>query len=115
EVCRHTAGSCDLPEFCDGTSEACPDNHFLLDGSECAGGAYCYTGMCLTLQQQCVSLCVRGANNTRSTHTHTLTPRLPHTHTHTHTHTHRHTHTHTHTHTQTHTHTLTHTHTHTLT
>ncbi|XP_042563887.1 disintegrin and metalloproteinase domain-containing protein 19 [Clupea harengus] len=61
EVCRPTAGSCDLPEFCDGTSEACPDNHFLLDGSECAGGAYCYTGMCLTLQQQCVSLWGSGA------------------------------------------------------
>ncbi|XP_076143315.1 disintegrin and metalloproteinase domain-containing protein 19-like isoform X2 [Alosa pseudoharengus] len=62
EVCRPAAGSCDLPEFCDGTSEACPDNFFLLDGSACVGGgAYCYTGMCLTLQQQCVSLWGPGA------------------------------------------------------
>ncbi|XP_062404527.1 disintegrin and metalloproteinase domain-containing protein 19 isoform X2 [Sardina pilchardus] len=62
EACRPAAGSCDLPEFCDGASEACPDNFFLLDGSACAGGgAYCYTGMCLTLQQQCVSLWGPGA------------------------------------------------------
>ncbi|XP_063044014.1 LOW QUALITY PROTEIN: disintegrin and metalloproteinase domain-containing protein 19 [Engraulis encrasicolus] len=63
EVCRAVSGSCDLPEFCDGVKEACPDNFFLLDGSSCArGGAYCYTGMCLTLQQQCLSLWGPGAS-----------------------------------------------------
>ncbi|KAL2089126.1 hypothetical protein ACEWY4_016025 [Coilia grayii] len=63
EVCRAAAGSCDLPEFCDGIREGCPDNFFLLDGSTCTGGgAYCYTGMCLTLKQQCVSLWGPGAS-----------------------------------------------------
>uniref|UniRef100_A0A3Q3WIT8 ADAM metallopeptidase domain 19b n=1 Tax=Mola mola TaxID=94237 RepID=A0A3Q3WIT8_MOLML len=56
-LCRAPAGSCDLPEYCDGKSESCPANFYLVDGTLCAGGqAYCYTGMCLTLKQQCQSL-----------------------------------------------------------
>lgn len=56
-MCRPPSGSCDLPEYCDGKSESCPANFFLMDGSSCASGsAYCYTGMCLTLEQQCLSL-----------------------------------------------------------
>ncbi|XP_034070841.1 disintegrin and metalloproteinase domain-containing protein 19 [Gymnodraco acuticeps] len=56
-LCRAPSGSCDLPEYCDGKAESCPANFYLVDGSSCAGGqAYCYTGMCLTLEQQCLSL-----------------------------------------------------------
>ncbi|XP_072519902.1 disintegrin and metalloproteinase domain-containing protein 19 isoform X2 [Salminus brasiliensis] len=56
-LCRPPSGSCDLPEYCDGKSESCPANFYLVDGSPCAHGkAYCYTGMCLTLEQQCLSL-----------------------------------------------------------
>ncbi|XP_051513584.1 disintegrin and metalloproteinase domain-containing protein 19-like isoform X1 [Myxocyprinus asiaticus] len=56
-MCRPPSGSCDLPEYCDGKSESCPANLYLMDGCSCAGGkAYCYTGMCLTLEQQCLSL-----------------------------------------------------------
>ncbi|KAI5105356.1 disintegrin and metalloproteinase domain-containing protein 19, partial [Silurus meridionalis] len=56
-LCRPSSGSCDLPEYCDGKSESCPANFYLMDGSSCAHGiAYCYTGMCLTLEQQCRSL-----------------------------------------------------------
>ncbi|XP_053487076.1 disintegrin and metalloproteinase domain-containing protein 19 [Ictalurus furcatus] len=56
-LCRAPSGSCDLPEYCDGKSESCPANFYLMDGSSCAHGqAYCYTGMCLTLEQQCLSL-----------------------------------------------------------
>ncbi|XP_007234397.2 disintegrin and metalloproteinase domain-containing protein 19 [Astyanax mexicanus] len=56
-LCRPPSGSCDLPEYCDGKSESCPANFYLVDGSLCAHGkAYCYTGMCLTLEQQCLSL-----------------------------------------------------------
>ncbi|XP_060782991.1 disintegrin and metalloproteinase domain-containing protein 19 [Neoarius graeffei] len=56
-LCRASSGSCDLPEYCDGKSESCPANFYLMDGSPCAHGqAYCYTGMCLTLEQQCLSL-----------------------------------------------------------
>ncbi|XP_042275574.1 disintegrin and metalloproteinase domain-containing protein 19 isoform X1 [Thunnus maccoyii] len=56
-LCRAPSGPCDLPEYCDGKAESCPANFYLVDGSSCAGGqAYCYTGMCLTLEQQCRSL-----------------------------------------------------------
>ncbi|XP_010892661.2 disintegrin and metalloproteinase domain-containing protein 19 isoform X1 [Esox lucius] len=56
-LCRAPSGSCDLPEYCDGKVESCPANFYLVDGTSCAGGqAYCYTGMCLTLDQQCQSL-----------------------------------------------------------
>ncbi|XP_065131382.1 disintegrin and metalloproteinase domain-containing protein 19 [Paramisgurnus dabryanus] len=56
-MCRPKSGSCDLPEYCDGKSESCPANFYLMDGTVCEDGkAYCYTGMCLTLEQQCLSL-----------------------------------------------------------
>ncbi|XP_038131108.1 disintegrin and metalloproteinase domain-containing protein 19 isoform X2 [Cyprinodon tularosa] len=64
ELCRATSGLCDLPEFCDGKSESCPANFYLADGTSCAHGrAYCYTGMCLTLEQQCQSLWGRDARS----------------------------------------------------
>ncbi|KAM9357468.1 disintegrin and metalloproteinase domain-containing protein 19 [Symphorus nematophorus] len=56
-LCRAPSGSCDLPEYCDGKAESCPANFYLVDGTSCAAGkAYCYTGMCLTLEQQCRAL-----------------------------------------------------------
>ncbi|XP_053285079.1 disintegrin and metalloproteinase domain-containing protein 19 isoform X2 [Pleuronectes platessa] len=56
-LCRDPSGPCDLAEYCDGKAESCPANFFLVDGTSCSGGqAYCYTGMCLTLEQQCLSL-----------------------------------------------------------
>ncbi|MED6263050.1 hypothetical protein CHARACLAT_000359 [Characodon lateralis] len=62
ELCRATSGLCDLPEYCDGKSESCPANFYLADGTSCAHGrAYCYTGMCLTQEQQCQSLWGRDA------------------------------------------------------
>ncbi|KAJ8406051.1 hypothetical protein AAFF_G00309390 [Aldrovandia affinis] len=62
DLCRSPSGSCDLPEYCDGKSESCPANFYLVDGTSCARGqAYCYTGMCLTLEQQCLSLWGRDA------------------------------------------------------
>nr|XP_015204893.1 PREDICTED: disintegrin and metalloproteinase domain-containing protein 19 isoform X1 [Lepisosteus oculatus] len=61
-LCREPSGQCDLPEYCDGTSEFCPANFYLMDGTSCEGGrAYCYTGMCLTLEQQCLLLWGPGA------------------------------------------------------
>ncbi|KAM9833210.1 disintegrin and metalloproteinase domain-containing protein 19-like isoform 2-T2 [Syngnathus typhle] len=56
-LCRAPSGQCDLAEYCDGKTESCPANFYLVDGTSCADGkAYCYTGMCLTLEQQCRSL-----------------------------------------------------------
>ncbi|XP_013870141.1 disintegrin and metalloproteinase domain-containing protein 19 [Austrofundulus limnaeus] len=57
ELCRAPSGPCDLPEYCDGKTEICPANFYLMDGTSCADGkAYCYTGMCLTLELQCQTL-----------------------------------------------------------
>ena len=56
-MCRGPAGACDLPEYCTGASPYCPSNVYLLDGSSCQSGvAYCYNGMCLTHEQQCLQL-----------------------------------------------------------
>ncbi|KAK5617480.1 hypothetical protein CRENBAI_005517 [Crenichthys baileyi] len=61
-MCRGPAGSCDLPEYCTGASPYCPANVYLLDGSSCQNGkAYCYNGMCLTHEQQCLQLWGYGA------------------------------------------------------
>ncbi len=56
-MCRGAAGACDLPEYCTGGAPYCPSNVYLLDGSLCQHGhAYCYNGMCLTHEQQCLQL-----------------------------------------------------------
>uniref|UniRef100_A0A3B4GH54 Disintegrin and metalloproteinase domain-containing protein 19-like n=1 Tax=Pundamilia nyererei TaxID=303518 RepID=A0A3B4GH54_9CICH len=61
-MCRRPAGACDLPEYCTGASPYCPANVYLLDGSSCQYGmAYCYNGMCLTHEQQCLQLWGYGA------------------------------------------------------
>ncbi|XP_078449229.1 disintegrin and metalloproteinase domain-containing protein 12-like [Lampetra planeri] len=55
--CRDPTNTCDLPEYCNGGSPHCPPNVYLLDGYPCHGKeAYCYNGMCLTHEQQCVTL-----------------------------------------------------------
>ncbi|XP_078267360.1 disintegrin and metalloproteinase domain-containing protein 19 [Rhinoraja longicauda] len=61
-VCRRSSGACDLPEHCSGSSEFCPANFYQMDGASCDGGqAYCYNGMCLTYESQCVLLWGPGA------------------------------------------------------
>ncbi|CAM9392816.1 unnamed protein product [Lampetra fluviatilis] len=61
--CRERMHECDLPELCDGRSARCPDNLYLLDGHPCRGGAaYCYGGLCPTLDAQCASLWGKGAS-----------------------------------------------------
>uniref|UniRef100_A0A8C8S5G8 ADAM metallopeptidase domain 19 n=1 Tax=Pelusios castaneus TaxID=367368 RepID=A0A8C8S5G8_9SAUR len=61
-LCRAPSGPCDLPEHCNGTSPFCPANFYQMDGTPCAGGrAYCYVGICLTHEQQCLELWGPGA------------------------------------------------------
>ncbi|TKS89487.1 Disintegrin and metalloproteinase domain-containing protein 8 [Collichthys lucidus] len=45
-VCRKSASSCDLPEYCTGASEHCPEDSFEMNGKACFNQAqgYCYNG-----------------------------------------------------------------------
>ncbi|XP_062824147.1 disintegrin and metalloproteinase domain-containing protein 20-like [Anolis carolinensis] len=52
-LCREKTGICDLPEYCDGTSELCPEDVHVQDGTLCTDGAYCYCGNCTTRNTQC--------------------------------------------------------------
>ncbi|XP_067323513.1 disintegrin and metalloproteinase domain-containing protein 20-like [Anolis sagrei] len=52
-LCRKETGICDLPEYCNGTSELCPKDVHVQDGASCADGAYCYLGNCTTNNIQC--------------------------------------------------------------
>lgn len=52
--CRSSVSECDLPEYCDGTSELCPVDYFKQDAEKCEGGkAYCYNGSCKSRDDQC--------------------------------------------------------------
>ncbi|XP_062974924.1 disintegrin and metalloproteinase domain-containing protein 20-like [Elgaria multicarinata webbii] len=52
-LCRRQTGVCDLPEYCNGTSEECPEDLYVQDGAPCNDGAYCYHGNCTTHNGQC--------------------------------------------------------------
>ncbi|NWW87001.1 ADAM9 protein, partial [Rhynochetos jubatus] len=56
EVCRESAGWCDLPEYCNGTSERCPADVAKQDGTVCAEDGYCYSGKCQSRTLQCTSI-----------------------------------------------------------
>uniref|UniRef100_A0A8C4Q999 Uncharacterized protein n=1 Tax=Eptatretus burgeri TaxID=7764 RepID=A0A8C4Q999_EPTBU len=52
--CRPSTVECDFPEYCDGLSSTCPSHTFAQNGQPCANNsAYCYGGVCQTLNKQC--------------------------------------------------------------
>ncbi|XP_021515582.2 disintegrin and metalloproteinase domain-containing protein 26A-like [Meriones unguiculatus] len=55
-MCRQPENECDLPEWCNGTSAACPENVYKEDGSPCKGDGYCYKMACNKRQEQCQSI-----------------------------------------------------------
>ncbi|XP_066467832.1 disintegrin and metalloproteinase domain-containing protein 21-like [Tiliqua scincoides] len=52
-LCRKETSTCDLPEYCNGTSEWCPKDFYVQDGAPCKDGTYCYHGSCSTHHEQC--------------------------------------------------------------
>ncbi|CAG5903276.1 unnamed protein product, partial [Menidia menidia] len=62
-VCRRSAGSCDLPEYCTGQSEDCPEDSFQMNGEPCYSQApgYCHQGQCPSREQHCWRLFGDGA------------------------------------------------------
>ena len=54
DVCREAPKECDLPEFCDGESEFCPDDVYKHNSEECGNGkAFCFNGECKSHDDQC--------------------------------------------------------------
>lgn len=63
QMCRGATGGdeggCDFAEYCNGTSQNCPDDVHLHDGAPCSnsgGSSYCYQGLCRTRGSQCRKL-----------------------------------------------------------
>uniref|UniRef100_A0A3B4U0B1 Zinc metalloproteinase-disintegrin-like MTP8 n=1 Tax=Seriola dumerili TaxID=41447 RepID=A0A3B4U0B1_SERDU len=54
-VCRKSASDCDLPEYCTGVSEDCPEDSFEMNGKPCYDHVqgYCYNGQCPTHEKHC--------------------------------------------------------------
>ncbi|KAG6932975.1 ADAM metallopeptidase domain 9 [Chelydra serpentina] len=61
-TCRAIADECDLPEYCDGISEWCPEDVYRQDGNACSDEGYCYNGKCATHNLQCESIFGKGAS-----------------------------------------------------
>ncbi|RWR99648.1 disintegrin and metalloproteinase domain-containing protein 28-like isoform X2, partial [Dinothrombium tinctorium] len=54
ELCREAVSECDTPEFCDGSSEFCPTDVYVHDGTVCGDrNAYCYKKQCKSHNSQC--------------------------------------------------------------
>ncbi|XP_069949347.1 uncharacterized protein [Cherax quadricarinatus] len=52
--CREARSECDLPEYCKGDSEYCPDDVLKGDGTSCWGGkGHCHRGKCGSHEARC--------------------------------------------------------------
>ena len=52
--CRASSGECDIPEYCLGDSNVCPEDRHVVNGESCASGTgYCVEGSCPTHEDQC--------------------------------------------------------------
>lgn len=54
EICRSNNGECDLPEYCTGESEYCPNDVYKRNTEVCENSdAFCYQGSCRSQNDQC--------------------------------------------------------------
>ncbi|KAM9371595.1 disintegrin and metalloproteinase domain-containing protein 20-like [Phaethornis superciliosus] len=51
--CRSEVDECDLPEYCNGTSEWCPEDLHVHDGTPCGNDGHCYRGKCVSYDNLC--------------------------------------------------------------
>uniref|UniRef100_H0XSP2 Uncharacterized protein n=1 Tax=Otolemur garnettii TaxID=30611 RepID=H0XSP2_OTOGA len=52
-LCRPVKNICDLPEYCTSTSQNCPDDFYLQDGTPCSQVSHCYLGNCTDRNIHC--------------------------------------------------------------
>lgn len=52
-LCRPAEDVCDLPEYCDGSTQECPANSYMQDGTQCDRIYYCLGGWCKNPDKQC--------------------------------------------------------------
>ncbi|XP_023124384.2 zinc metalloproteinase-disintegrin-like 2d [Amphiprion ocellaris] len=64
-VCRKSVGDCDLPEYCTGASNECPEDSFEMNGKPCYSHSqsFCHDGRCPNRQQHCWRLFGPGARD----------------------------------------------------
>lgn len=56
-VCRASTNECDLPEYCNGTSQFCQQDVTVQNGYPCQNDeAYCYNGVCQYYEAQCQAI-----------------------------------------------------------
>ncbi|XP_011486721.3 zinc metalloproteinase-disintegrin-like atrase-A [Oryzias latipes] len=62
-VCRKPASECDLPEYCTGDSQDCPEDAFEMNGKPCytQTQGFCFDGRCPTREHHCWRLFGEGA------------------------------------------------------
>ncbi|CAK8682796.1 unnamed protein product [Clavelina lepadiformis] len=63
--CRGTNNNtCELPEYCTGSSPNCPGDMYVEDGLPCLNGtAVCYEGVCVTHDMQCKVIWGEGSSS----------------------------------------------------
>lgn len=55
-ICRRATSGCDIPEYCPGSSEECPDDSVQPNGELCENDTgYCYLGKCQNPDDACRS------------------------------------------------------------
>ncbi|XP_074119343.1 disintegrin and metalloproteinase domain-containing protein 30-like [Sminthopsis crassicaudata] len=62
-ICRGKHNACDLTEFCNGTSNLCPDDFYKQDGTPCGKEALCYKKACHDRFLQCKKVFGSSARN----------------------------------------------------
>ncbi|XP_060762637.1 zinc metalloproteinase-disintegrin-like crotastatin [Neoarius graeffei] len=62
QMCRAKHDECDLPEYCTGDSDSCPEDVFVMNGLACKNdNGYCYNGQCPRREDQCIKMYGSGA------------------------------------------------------
>ncbi|XP_052024674.1 disintegrin and metalloproteinase domain-containing protein 1a [Apodemus sylvaticus] len=55
-LCRPAEDVCDLPEYCSGSSQECPANTYMQDGTQCDRIYFCSGGWCKNPDKQCARI-----------------------------------------------------------